>query len=112
MKLVLERGILVARHATQRLDFFLVRQVVHVEPSMTRHAYKSAVSRGSQYRIADKQRYWFAFPLHREGLIAVTGQTVRLGLREERRGKKQKRPEKTSWNESENQDAGDRHFFS
>ena len=89
MKFVLLGCVPVTRQAAQRLDFFLVRNVVHVETGVARDTNKFAVDGTVQDFLVGKKGDLFSVALSRERLIAVAGQAVRLGLRE--KGERKKR---------------------
>ena len=90
MEFVLLGRVPVTRQTTQWLDFFLMGDIVHVEPGVAGDTNKFAVDGVVQDFLVGKKRDLFSVALSREGLITVAGQAVRLGLREERRGEKRK----------------------
>lgn len=93
MEFVLLGRVPVTRQAAQRLDFFLVGNIVHVETGVAGNTNKFAVDGAVQNFLVGKKGDLFSVALSRERLVAVAGQAVRLGLREERRGEKCKRPD-------------------
>ncbi len=90
MEFVLLGRVPVTRQAAQRIDFFLVGNIVHVETGVASDTNKFAVDGAVQNFLVGKKRDLFSVALRRERLIAVAGETIRLGLREERRGEKGK----------------------
>jgi hypothetical protein len=83
MEFVLLGRVPVARQTAQRLDFFLVGNVVHVETGVARDTNKFAVDGAVQDFLVGKKRDLLSVALSRERLVAVAGQAVRLCLREE-----------------------------
>ncbi len=90
MEGMLERDIMMARQAIDRLNFLLMRNLLRVEPSVAGDADEFLVWRGIQDGIIDEERNLSPVYLFRQRMVAMTSKAVVLvpqgkcGMSEER----------------------------